>query len=61
MLTSTLGVLVKELKEKNTFIKMLSAKKPNCKEPLKIIEIINGKEPIYKMIRIYIYKILYYK
>ena len=43
-----------------TFIKMLNAKKPNCKEPLKIIEIINGKEPIYKMIRIYIYKILYY-
>ena len=42
-----------------TFIKMLSAKKPNCKEPLKIIEIINGKEPISKMIRIYIYKILY--
>ena len=38
---------------------MLSVKKPNCKDPKKIIEIINGKEPIYKMIRIYIYKILY--
>ena len=41
------------------FIKMLSVKKPNCKDPKKIIEIINGKEPIYKMIHIYIYKILY--
>ena len=38
---------------------MLSVKKPNCKDPKKIIEIINGKEPIYKMISIYIYKILY--
>ena len=41
------------------FIKMLDNKKPKYKDPKKIIDIINKNNPIYKMIRIYIYKILY--
>ena len=48
----------------NTFIKMFDESKPKCKEPNKIIDIFNGKDSkykdsIYKMIRLYLYKVLY--
>ena len=42
-----------------TFIKGFDDNKYKSKEPNKIIDVINGNNSIYKMIRIYIYKILY--
>jgi len=41
------------------FIKMFDDKKPKFKKPEKIIEVLNGKESVYKMIRIYTYKSIY--
>lgn len=41
------------------FIKMFDDDQPKLKDPKKIIEIINGKNSIYKIIRLYIYKVLY--
>jgi len=38
---------------------MFDSKIPKYKDPKKIIDIFNKNNPIYKMIRIYIYKILY--
>ena len=43
----------------HTFIKAFEDSKHNFNNPKKIINAINGDNPIYKMIRIYIYKILY--
>ena len=43
------------------FIKMFKDKNPKWNDSQKIIDIINGDNNICKMIRIYIYKILYYK
>ena len=42
-----------------TFIKMFDNKIPKYKDPKKIIDIFKKDNPIYKMFRIYIYKILY--
>ena len=42
-----------------TFIKGFDDDKYKSKEPNKIIDVINGDNSIYKMIRIYIYKMLY--
>ena len=41
------------------FTKVFDDDKSKFKEPEKIIEVFNKKEPIFKMIRLYIYKILY--
>ena len=41
------------------FIKLFDEDKSKFKEPEKMIESFNSKEPIYKMIRLYIYRILY--
>ena len=38
---------------------MFDDEKPKYKDPKKIIDIFNNNNPIYRMIRIYIYKILY--
>ena len=43
-----------------TFINMILEGKPEIKES-KIFDIINGKESLYKMIRLYLYKILFNK
>ena len=43
----------------HTFIKTFEDKEPRFKNSKKIIEFINGDNSIYKMIRIFIYKILY--
>ena len=43
----------------HTFIKTFEDKETKFKESKKIIEFINGDNSIYKMIRIFIYKILY--
>ena len=40
-------------------MKMFYNKTPKYKDPKKIIDIFNNNNPIYRMIRIYIYKILY--
>ena len=45
----------------HTFIKTFEDEKPKFNDPKKIINAINGDNSIYKMIRIYIYKILYNK
>ena len=42
-----------------TFIKMFGDKHKYNENPKKIIDIFNGNGPIYKMLRLYIYKILY--
>ena len=44
----------------HTFVKTFEDEKPKFNDPNKIINAINGDNPIYKMIRIYIYKILSY-
>ena len=44
----------------NTFVKTFEDDNPKFNDPNKIINVINGDNPIYKMIRIYIYKILSY-
>jgi len=41
------------------FITTFEDEEPKFNKPKKIIDVINGDNPIYKMIRIYIYKILY--
>ena len=41
------------------FIKMFNAKEPKWKDPMQIINFINGDNSVCKMIRFYIYKILY--
>ena len=41
------------------FIKMFDANEPKWKDPKNIINVLNGKSQICKMIRIYIYKILF--
>ena len=41
------------------FIKMFDAKEPKWKLPDKVINVINGNNNVCKMIRLYIYKILY--
>jgi hypothetical protein len=43
------------------FIKMFKDEKPKFKDYKKILNVLNGKDTICKMIRIYIYKILYNK
>ena len=43
----------------HTFIKSFEDKKHKFNDPEKIINVFNGDSTIYKMIRIYIYKILY--
>ena len=43
------------------FIKMFKEEKPKFKDYKKILNVLNGKDTICKMIRIYIYKILYNK
>ena len=45
----------------HVFIEMFDADDNKFKDPLKIIKIINEKKPINKMIRLYIYKILFNK
>ena len=45
----------------HVFIEMFDADDNKFKDPLKVIKIINEKKPIYKMIRLYIYKILFNK
>ena len=42
-----------------TFIKMFEDENPKFKDQKKIMNVLNGNKPIYKMIRIYIYKIIY--
>ena len=42
-----------------TFIKGFDDNKYKSKEPNKIIDVTNGNNSIYKMIRVFIYKILY--
>ena len=44
----------------HTFIKTFEDKEPKFKNPEKIIKVIIRDNSVYKMIRIYIYKILYY-
>ena len=43
----------------HTFIKTFEDKEPKFSDSKKIIEFINGDNPIHKMMRIFIYKILY--
>ena len=38
---------------------MFNSAKPKCKNPNSIIKTFNAQEPLYKMIRLYIYKILF--
>ena len=45
----------------HVFIEMFDADDNKFKDPLKVLKIINEKKPIYKMIRLYIYKILFNK
>ena len=45
----------------NIFIKMFDANDAKFKEPEKVIESLNEDKPIFKMIRLYIYKILFNK
>ena len=42
----------------HTFVKTFEDEKPKFNDPNKIINAINGDNPIYKMIRIYIYKLI---
>ena len=42
-----------------TFIKMFDDSKPKFNDPKKIIDVLNGNNSIYKMIRLFIYKVLY--
>ena len=43
----------------HTFIKSFEDAEPKFNDPKKIIDVINGDNAIYKMIRLFIYKILY--
>jgi len=45
----------------HTFIKTFEDKETKFNDPKKIIDVINGDNSIYKMMRIYIYRILYNK